>query len=287
MTSPNHACRSCGSTGLQSLRCLVEAPAGAIPTCPTADFPLAFCSACSLVQRVPSAPAKSEPFFASSCPTRTRTAEPLARRMIKARRLGRGSLVIEAGSNDGWLLRHYREAGVPVLGIDPDREAAKLARHRQGIPTREVVFGKRAADLLFSQGLWADVFHGHNVLNRTAELTDFVRGVRRVLRDDGVAVLEVPHVRDVLDRPAACALEEDVFYFSLTALCHCLTGHGLLLEEVERTTEETLRLYATAARPGIWPGETVAALLREEETWGVRSFETYAPLARRVQALAA
>jgi len=285
MSPPNPACRSCGSAGLQSLRCLVEAPAGPVPTCSAANFPLAFCSGCSLVQRVQPA-AKAETAFASSCESRARIGQTLARKTIETRRLGRASLVVEAGSNDGWLLRHYREAGVPVLGLDADREEAKAARHRHGIPTREVVFGKRAADLLCAQGLRADVFHAHDVLNRTADLNDFVRGVRRVLRDDGVAVLDVPDVKDVLERPAGALDEQSVCYFSMTALCHCLTGHGLLVEEVART-EGTLLLCAIPAKPGAWPGEEVAALLSEEEAWGVRSFETYAPLARRVQPLAA
>src|SRR5262245_8121996 len=148
MSQPIPACRSCGSSGLQSLRCLVEVPAGAIPTCSVGNFPLAFCSACSLVQRIQPVPPTAETVFTSACAMRTQMAETVARRMIETRSLGRVSLVVEAGSNDGWLLRHYREAGVPVLGLDANREAAKVARHRHGIPTREVLFGKRTADLL-------------------------------------------------------------------------------------------------------------------------------------------
>lgn len=272
MSVPNLPCRSCGSTGVQSFHC--------------SDQQLGFCTACSLVQRIGADVPLQEEFLASTCPHRQRTAQELAAQLIEARRLGRGSLVVEAGSNDGWLLRRYRSAGVPVLGLDSDREAARLARQRHGIPTREIDFGKHAVDLLVSQGLRADVFHAHDVLNRAADPLDFLRGVHRLLRDDGLAVLEVPYVRTLLDAPSECETES-VCYFSLTALCHCLIGHGLLLEAAGRTGHGSLRVSAVPARPGVWPRPSVNALLREEETWGVRTFDTYAALGRRALAVAA
>src|SRR5262249_9797972 len=126
-------------------------------------------------------------------------ARALARQMVQKRGLNGHSLVIEAASNDGYLLRHYRDAGVPVLGIEPARNVAQVARHQSAIPTLEEFFSEALARQLCAEGRRADVFHAHNVLAHVPDLNGFVRGVRHVLRDDGVAVIEVPYVRDLID----------------------------------------------------------------------------------------
>ncbi len=269
------ACRSCLSASLLPLPGLE---------------PWSYCSACSLVQR-PAATSSGSQYghmgLSSSSADVLQNAASLAQRLIATRRLGRDHLVIEAGSNDAYLLRHYREAGVPVLGIEPARGAAKVARQQHGILTREACFTRTLADRLHMQGLRCDVFHAHDVLGHVADLNGFVYGIRRVLKDDGLAVLETPSIKDQFDSAGAGILgAEQLSVFSLTALCHCFIGQGLIVNDAERLPLPggALRVFVVHARPGVWPSERVVDLLAGEECWGVRSYETYAAAARRAVA---
>jgi SAM-dependent methyltransferase len=206
--------------------------------------------------------------------------------MIQRHKLDRNSLVIEAGSNDGSLLWHYREAGVPVLGIEPSLADAKVARQLRGVPTREAPFSRPLADRLAAQGLHCDLFHAHGVLAHVPDVNGFVRGIRRVLKPDGLSIVEVPYVRDLLDDCAPGGIDQvQQNYFSLTSLCQCFSGNGLLIVDVERLPIHggLLRLYAMPARPAVWPATRVAQMLVAEEAWGVRSFETYARLGQHVE----
>jgi SAM-dependent methyltransferase len=216
-------------------------------------------------------------------------ARTLARKMVQARRLAGGSLVIEAASNDGYLLRHYRQAGVPVLGIEPARNVAQVARDQSAIPTLEEFFTEPLAQRLRATGRCADVFHAHNVLAHVPDLNGFVRGIRHVVKDDGVAVIEVPYVRDLIDY---CEFDtiyhEHLFYFSVTALDRLFHRHDLRLVDVERIPLHggSLRLEVVPAA-GADPSPRVGVLLDDEAAWGVDSLDFYLDFAERVKALKA
>lgn len=265
-------CRSCASTGLKPL---------------PGPESWTYCSSCSLVQRpAGSASLQNEPCSASADNV-VQNAASLAQRLIAQRRLGRDSLVIEAGSKDAYLLRHYRDAGVPVLGIEPSRGPARVARQQHGILTREACFTRLLAERLHTQGLRCDLFHAHDVLGRVADLNGFVHGLRRVLKDDGLAVVETPYIKDALNSAGPLDFPADgLSFFSLTALCQCFIGQGLIVTDAERVPLHggALRVFVVHARPGIWPGERVVDILADEDSWGVRSCETYASITRRAVA---
>jgi SAM-dependent methyltransferase len=292
--TPSAACLSCGANPLTTVLSLGRTPlANALrdeadldrPE-PTYPLDLVFCPACSLVQLRESVPPeqlfREYCYFSSYSDTMLRHAADLSGRMIRDRKLGPGSLVVEAASNDGYLLRNYRAAGVPVLGIEPARNVARRAREEHGIPTREEFFTAGFARQLAAEGLRADVFHAHNVLAHVPDLNGFVVGIREVLKPDGVAVVEVPYVKDMLD---GCEFDtiylEHLSYYSLTTLEGCFRRHGLTVTDVERVPIHggSLRLFAA---PGGNSGPRVAALLAEEEGWGVRSAAPYRTFARRV-----
>ena len=100
---------------------------------------------------------------------------------------------MEVGSNDGYLLRNYVEHGIPVLGIDPASGPSNAARQR-GITVREEFFGLACARSLAGDGVRADVIHANNVLAHISDLGGVVDGLRLLLKDDGVAVIEVPYM---------------------------------------------------------------------------------------------
>ncbi len=203
------------------------------------------------------------------------------------RRLGPGSLVVELASNDGYLLQYYRRHGVPVLGIEPAENVAEVARRERGIPTLSEFFGAALARRLRDEGRRADVLHAHNVLAHVADLGGFVAGIGLLLADDGVAILEVPYVRDMVDR---CEFDtiyhEHLCYFSLTALTRLFARHGLVVQQVERLAVHGGSLRLFVARGGV-PGESVETLLREEKGWGVEGRAVYQGFGRRVETLIA
>jgi len=260
---------------------------------PEATFPLdlAFCTGCSLVQILDTVPPEhlfdDYPYFSSFSDTMVSHAATLANRLMIERKLGPMSLVAEAASNDGYLLKAYKAAGVPVLGIEPAKNVAAVAVARNGIPTRVAYFGDECAERLAAEGLRADVFHAHNVLAHVPDLNGFVRGIRTLLKDNGLAVIEAPYLKDMLDH---CEFDtiyhEHIFYFSLTALTRCFHRHGLEIVDVERVPIHggTLRIFATPTGAAkVSP--RVIALRDEEQAWGVSTEAPYRLFAERVETL--
>jgi SAM-dependent methyltransferase len=168
-------------------------------------------------------------------------------------RLGFGSSVIEIGSNDGYLLRHFREMGVTVQGIDPAETAAAMAR-RDGIPT-EVAFFNRAMGKRYAvERRHADLVVAVNVLAHVPDINDFVAGLWHLLKPDGVLVCEFPHLLNLIRH---CQFDtiyhEHVCYLSLLALMKLFVRHGLQVFDVERTSTHggSLRVFARLARADV------------------------------------
>ena len=256
---------------------------------PKIPLTVVFCPACSLVQiRETVAPdilfSAEYPYFSSVSDAWVAHCRDNALELMETRRLGPSHRVIEIASNDGYLLRNYAERGIPVLGIDPASGPAAVAR-RNGIPTREEFFGRDMADALSAEGIRADVIHANNVLAHVADLTGVVDGIRILLTDDGVAVIEAPYVRDLIDH---CEFDtiyhEHLCYFSVTAVSKLMARRGLVLTDVRRlaTHGGSLRMYVQ--RRGR-PSERVERLLQEEQEIGVDRADFYEDFALRVRSI--
>ena len=281
-------CRACGGGRVRLVLSLGNTPlANALLAADElgaaeATYPLdlVFCEDCTLVQiteTVPPARLFSEyAYFSSFSDTMLRHAEALAEQVIAARRLGPDSLVAEVASNDGYLLQYYRRAGVPVLGIEPAANIARVAEER-GIRTVVDFFGDTLARTLRERGDRADVIHANNVLAHVPDLPGFARGLAALLKEDGVAIIEVPYVKDLIDhREFDTIYHEHLSYFSLTALDRLFARHGLALQDVERMPIHGGSLRVTvglAGGGGALP--SVDRLLREEDQWGVTRLEFY------------
>jgi hypothetical protein len=261
---------------------------------PEPRFPLtvAFCPSCTLAQLTETVPPESMfreyVYFSSYADTMVRHARELAESLVHQRRLGRETLVVEVGSNDGYLLQVYRARGIPVLGIEPALNVARVAWEERGIPTLPEFFSATLAERLVGEGHRADVLHAHNVLAHVPDLNDCVLGIRRILAPGGVAVIEVPYLRDLLERVAFDTIyHEHVFYFSVTALDHVFTRHALTLRDAERISIHggSLRLLVSHRdAPGV-PTLAVRKLLAEEAAWGVGGAAVYRRLGRRAAAV--
>ena len=214
-------------------------------------------------------------------------AHELVQRTVVERQLGRGNLAVEIASNDGYLLQHYVAAGVPVFGIEPAANIAAVARGK-GIPTEVAFFGAGYAAGLAEKGRHADVLHANNVLAHVPDLPGFVSGFHALLASGGVAIVEVPYLKDFLDR---CEFDtvyhEHLCYFSLTALQRLYEAPGLVITRIERLSIHGGSLRIFAQRAGDAPARqehSVAALLADERNWGVDRDGPYREFAARVAA---
>jgi hypothetical protein len=298
VSAPIIGCRSCGSATLEPVLTLGRTPlANALLTKDalereedTYPLDLVFCPSCTLLQITETVPPEQlfgeYLYFSSFSDTMLKHAESIAQRLIKERGLGADSLVAEIASNDGYLLQNYVRAGVPVLGIEPASNIARVARER-GIHTVQEFFGRDVGERL-AQDYRADVVHANNVLAHVADLNGVVAGFRALIKQDGVVVVEAPYVKDMIDGVEFDTIyHEHLCYFSLTALDTLFARHDLTIWNVEKLPIHggSLRIFAsptTSAPPRMAP---VNALLAEEAGWGVASADFYHSFGARVEAL--
>jgi C-methyltransferase C-terminal domain/Methyltransferase domain len=199
--------------------------------------------------------------------------------------LGPDSLAVELASNDGYLLQHFLPLGVPVLGIEPAANVAKVAID-QGIPTRVDFFGVELAEALVAQGKRADLIVGNNVLAQVPDLNDFIAGVQILLREDGTATFEFPHLLRLIDGLQYDTIYHEHFsYFSLATIAEILRAHDLEVYDVEElwTHGGSLRVYAQHIDGPHTRADAVTELLAREEDDGLRSPERYATFAEEVK----
>ena len=255
----------------------------------TAPLDLAFSPSSGLVQITESVPpeilfCRDYPYFSSVSPSLLKHFGDSAEALIESRKLDGNSLVIEAASNDGYMLKNFVAKGIPVLGIDPASGPATKAKEA-GIPTLCTFFTKDLAKQLREDGKQADLFLANNVLAHVPDLNGFVAGIGVLLKETGVAVIEAPYVVDLVDH---CEFDtiyhQHLCYFSVTALDILFRRHSLFLNDVQRTSIHggSLRLFV---EPKENVQESVKSLLKEEIERGVDSIDYYRDFAHQVSAV--
>ena len=290
------ACRSCGGMGLSPVLSLGRTPlANALLTEaqlaePEGTFPLdlAFCPSCALVQITETVPPEQlfshYLYLSSFSDTMLRHSEELANTLTLARGLDGKSLVVEVASNDGYLLQYYKRAGIPVLGIEPAANVAQVAEER-GIPTIARFFGRELGLELRDAAKRADVIHANNVLAHVADLNGFVAGLALVLKDDGVAVIEVPHVQPMVEKLEFDTIyHEHLCYYSLSSLQHLFERHGLNMVDVFELPLHGGSLQVHVALSG-QPSKRVCELLESERAARVPYLDFYRDFAEKVRQL--
>jgi SAM-dependent methyltransferase len=293
------ACRSCGQNALLPILSLGKTPlanqllteADLSREQPVFPLDLAYCDHCDLVQITHIVPPEDlfsdYVYFSSFSDAMLAHSKELAHRITKEKHLGPGDLVMEIASNDGYLLQYYKELGIEVLGIEPARNIAKVARER-GIPTLAEFFGKSLADRLSAEGKRAAVVHANNVMAHVPDINMFAAGLFTILADDGVANIEVPYAREMISR---CEFDtiyhEHVFYFSLRALAYLFGRHDLKVVDVELIPLHggSLLLSVMKRSSPVPVGPRVVAMLEEEDRLGMGSYSYYQGFSRQVEAL--
>jgi hypothetical protein len=295
----NLPCRSCGERNLQLILSFGRTPlADRLLTREqldqaelTAPLDLAFCPHCTLVQITETVAPEvlfggDYPYFSSVSKELLEHFGASAEELIRSRNLGPASFVVEIASNDGYMLRNFVARGISVLGIDPAKGPAAAAQAAE-IPTLCRFFDLELAKELRQEGRIADVLLANNVLAHVKDLNIFVDGIRLIMKDSGVAVIEVPYLFDLIEH---CEFDtiyhQHLCYFSVTALDRLFQRHGLYLNDVRRTPIHggSLRLFV---EPRPLANERVKSLMSKEAELGMDTAAFYAGFAGRVESVRA
>lgn len=255
-------------------------------------FPLhvRVCDSCFLVQ-LPEFVSPEEIFteyayFSSYSDSWREHAARYVEMIISRLHLSERSFVVELGSNDGYLLEHFVEKGVPSLGIEPARNVAEAATEK-GVPTRVSFFGLEVARQLRADGKPADLIVANNVLAQVPDLNDFVAGIAVLIGAQGIATLEFPHLMRLIEGNQFDTIyHEHYSYFSFGTARRIFQAHGLKVFDVEElpTHGGSLRVYVCHGSDGSRPvGLRVAELAEREHEAGFTTPEPYSSFSQRVE----
>jgi len=294
MSKTRLSCRSCGQNDLELILSFGPTPLADLLLSeeqlnePDIVFPLdvVFCTKCGLVQIAEIVPPEilycgDYPYFSSVSNTLVQHFQESAIELMKTKKLNPDSLVIEAASNDGYMLKTFAEHGIPVLGIDPAKGPVDVAI-KAGIPSLCEFFTKDLAIRLAEKGQQCDIFLANNVLNLATDLNDFLSAIKIILKSKGLAVIEVPYIVDLINQ---CAFDnifhQNICYFSISALDKLFRRNSLFLNHVVRilTFGGSLRLFVEHNEN---VSNQVKALLKNEVDNGINQIEYYRNFANRV-----
>ncbi|WP_319406002.1 class I SAM-dependent methyltransferase [uncultured Desulfosarcina sp.] len=250
------------------------------------------CDNCHLVQlpefQSPETIFDDYAYFSSYSDSWLKHAKDYTESMIERFGFDSESAIVEIASNDGYLLQYFKEKGIPVLGIEPAKNVAKAAQIK-GIPTISRYFGVETATLLASEGKHADLLIGNNVLAHVPNLNDFVKGMKILLKPDGIITMEFPHLMRLMDENQFDTIYHEHFsYFSFMTVKKIFAEHGLAIFDVEElpTHGGSLRIYAGHRSDRSKPmNRGVTDLLNKEQAARFDTLEHYLSFNTKVKAI--
>lgn len=217
-------------------------------------------------------------YFSSYANTLLEHSKKYTQDVIERFHLDRDSYVVEVASNDGYLLQYFKEKNIPILGIEPAVNVAKVAIEK-GIPTITEFFMEESARRLANDGNSADLIIGNNVLSQVPNLNSFIKGLKILLKPEGVITIEFPHIMNMIENNLFDTIYHEHFsYFSFTTAEKIFAAHGLVLFDVEELTTHggSLRIYARHKQDESKPvSDRVYAFKRREDRVGISTMGYY------------
>src|SRR5580700_534111 len=225
-------------------------------------------------------------YFSSYSDSWLKHCENYCGKMTNRFALNANSFVVEVASNDGYLLQYFVKRNVPVVGVEPAANVAKVAVEK-GVPSLVRFFGAQVAKELVAQRGPVDLALGNNVLAQVPDLNDFVEGLKILLKPAGVLTLEFPHLLRLMERNEFDTIYHEHFsYFSMLTTVRILEAHGMKVFDVEElaTHGGSLRVYACRVEDETRTIEaSVRKVIADEEQAGLASVAGYGSFARQVK----
>jgi 2-polyprenyl-3-methyl-5-hydroxy-6-metoxy-1,4-benzoquinol methylase len=257
-------------------------------------FPLhaLICTKCMLVQleefENPKKIFSEYAYFSSYSKTGLKHAEEYVNKMIKKFNLNSDNLVMEIASNDGYLLQYFKKYKIPVLGIEPAKNVAKVAQKKK-IPTITKFFGTKLAKEIVKSGKQPDLLLGNNVLAHVPKLNDFVEGLKILLKHEGIITLEFPHILQLINKKQFDTIYHEHFsYFSLITLKRLFEMHELKIFDVEElnTHGGSLRIFVKHKDNNFQKEKkSVKKILEKEKISGLKKISTYTNFSQEVNSI--
>jgi len=248
------------------------------------------CESCYLVQlpefQSPEDIFSDYAYFSSYSESWLKHAKDYTSQMIDRFGFNSNSQVIEIASNDGYLLQYFKERGIPVLGIEPAKNVAK-ASQEAGIQTIIKFFGTQTAIELATEDKYADLLIGNNVLAHVPNLNDFVKGMKIILKPNGIITMEFPHLMRLMDENQFDTIyHEHLSYFSFITVEKIFASYGLTIFDVDElpTHGGSLRIYACHAEDDSkLISKRVIDLKNREEATGFTHLKYYLSFSEKVK----
>ena len=246
------------------------------------------CDACFLVQleefESPSNIFSDYAYFSGFSQSWLRHAETYVTAMQERFGLGPRHKVVEVASNDGYLLQYFVQRNVPVLGVEPARNVAQVAISR-GVPTEVMFFGRETAQMLRAAGHAADLMVANNVFAHVPDIMDFVSGFRILLRPQGVATFEFPHLLRMIEGSQFDTIYHEHFsYLSLAVVADILKRNRLRAFDLTELSTHggSLRVFVCHEEADHKETAAVANVLAAENAAGLRDLAVYSSFAENV-----
>ena len=256
-------------------------------------FPLeaCFCMDCKLVQLNYIVPAelmfKNYIYVSSTTNTFKVHFAKMAEEISREFKLNEKSLAVDIGSNDGLLLKGFQKFGVKTFGVEPAANLADIAR-KNGVDTINDFFNESAAKEIISKKANADVITATNVFAHVDNISDLIRNVKFLLKENGIFVIEVPYLVDMLEKMTFDAIyHEHLSYFSVIPLAKFFKMNGMEIFKIKKVDSHggSLRVFAKKKEGKFEIDESVSMMIENEKKIGIEDFETYKKFADKVYAV--
>lgn len=226
-------------------------------------------------------------YYSSFSDSWLRHSKEYANMMIKKYSICRSSFVVEIASNDGYLLQYFHEQGIPVLGVEPSKNTADIAR-KKGVESINAFFGSHLAnEEFYLKGRKADLLIANNVLAHVPDINDFVSGLKTALKDSGIITIEFPHLVKLIEETQFDTIYHEHFsYLSFTTVNKIFNDFGLTIFNVQEipTHGGSLRVYAKHDENKFIPVDfSVSNLLNVEYLKGITDMKSYNNFHKKVE----
>ena len=254
-------------------------------------FPLQVyvCEKCYLFQlkqfQTPNEIFSNYAYFSSYSSSWLKHAENYVEMILERFPLNQNSLVIELASNDGYLLQYFNKKNIPVLGIEPAENVAKIAIEND-INTTIDFFSENLAYNLKNNKKQADLIIANNVLAHVPELNNFVKGIKILLKNNGIATIEFPHLLNLIEKNQFDTIYHEHFsYFSLFTVMNIFSSHDLEIFDIEELSTHggSLRLYVKHTQNNLFSiTDNVKIILDKEKEAKLDDINTYKIFSNKV-----